>query len=330
MIVSYGSTAVFTIGLVIVIAALAANHAGKTVYDETRDLLLERILSGISNHEIVIGKIVSQKFQTIKGSSALLSEIIRDRIVGYPDQFEDDRHVPFRDMDTEQNRYPLNAATLPLDFEFQPNLTPDTLREQTQEREKLFGEYADFFTTASSTFFFQGNCDPNQDDETGPGYLKNCTAANNDPRTGGVIHPVGTLSGLADKSNDIGIFLKPLFEAEPSVMQFSVYFFNSGAGATLTFPGARAETRRSYKSDGCEWMREENPYTGEPYGSDEEIGRCAPKGTIVPSRLFNPMEREFCRDQALFPKEIRIYGPFFDEFWGEWRISLGQAVFDRR
>ena len=330
MIFGYGSTAFVTIGIVVLFASLAANIAGNDVNRATAESLNNRVTASLAETEIQVARIFSKKIQRIKGSAVLLSEIIRDRIVGYPNQFEDDRYVPFLDLDTGRNQYPLRGAILPRDFEILLNLMPETIREHTQERAESLSRYSDFISTASSVFFFQGNCDPNQDDPTGPGYLKNCTMANNDSRTGGVIHPVPTTSGLAKKANDISIYLKPLFEAEPDVMQHNVYFFNSGAGAVLTFPGARMDTRGDYISDGCEWMGEINPFTGLAFGGNDAIARCTPVGNIVSPPFYNPMERSFCQDQALHPGEVRIHGPFVDKFWGEWRILVGQAVFDRK
>jgi hypothetical protein len=330
LIVSYGSTAFFTIALVVIFASWAASKAGNTVHSDAKELLNRQVRVDLGYTEIHIARIFSKKFQTLRGSAALLSEIVRDRIVGYPDEFEDDRHVPFRDMETGRNRYPLNGAKLPRDFEILPNWTPETLAEHIQERAEVMARYSDAVTTASSVFFFQGNCDPNQEDPSSPGYLENCTAANNDLLTGGVIHPVATLSSLAAKADDIAIFLKPLFEVEPNVMQLSVNFFNSGAGAVLAFPGTRFDTLGHYTSSGCEWMREVNPFTGVPFGGDEEIMRCSPSGTNVSLRFFNPMEREFCSDQARHPGEVRFFGPFLDQFSGDWRLTIGQAVFDRK
>ncbi len=330
MIIGYGSTAFVAISLVVLFASLAANIAGNNVNGVTTDRLNDRVTASLAKTEIQVARIFSKKIQRIKGSAVLLSEIIRDRIVGYPNQFEDDRYVPFLDVDTGRNQYPLSGTELPRDFEILPNLMPESIGEHTQEREEFLSRYSNFLSTASGVFFFQGNCDPSQSDPTGLGYLENCTVANNNPQTGGVIHPVPTLSGLAKKANDIGIYLKPLFEAEPDVLQHHVYFFNSGAGAVLTFPGARIETRGDYISDGCEWMSEINPFTGLPFGGSDAIARCTPVGTIVPPRFFNPMERRFCQDQALHPGEVRVHGPFLDTFWGEWRILVGQAVFDRK
>ncbi len=327
---SYGCTALFTIGIVVILATFAARHAGKTVKEQTSSLLVDQVIVGLGDSKIQVAKIFAQKFQTLKGSTALLSEIIRDRIVGYPDEFADDRHVPFIDMETGQNAYPLRGAPLPRDFEVDLNLTPETMKENTQERADALLQFSSVLSTASAAFVFQGNCDPSEKDPEGTAYFENCTAANNDPRLGGVIHPVPTLAGLAEKANDIGIFLKALFEAEPSVMQLHVHFFNSGAGAVLSFPGFRADSASTYVSAGCEWMRESNPSTGRPFGGEEEIARCHRKGSEVPIRRYNPMERELCHDQVLNPGKIRIYGPYLDVIWGLWRLTIGQAVFDRK
>jgi hypothetical protein len=328
--VSYGCTAFFTIGIVVIFSTIAAQHAGRTVKEQTSSLLEGQVIAGLAELEVETASIFSQKFQTLKGSGAMLSEIIRDRIVGYPDEFEDDRHVPFKDRETGQNAYPLRGPPLPRDYEVVPNWSPETMKEHTQERAEALLPYIDSLSTSSASFFFQGNCDPDETDLLGPGYLENCTAANNDARSGGAINQGPTLAGLEQKSNDIGLFLKPLFEAEPSVMQLGVYFFNSGAGASLLFPSLRLNSATKYRSSGCDWMRETNPYTGLPFGGDEEMARCHPEGSEVPIRYYNPMERDFCRDQVLHPGEIRVFGPYLDGVWGQWRITIGQAVFDRK
>jgi hypothetical protein len=135
---------------------------------------------------------------------------------------------------------------------------------------------------------------------------------------------------LEQKAADIAIFLKPLWEAEPSAIMASVFFHNSGAGAATTFPSFKANSAMQYPSSGCDWMREINPYTGEPLGTEEEIARCSPAGTLVHIREYNAMERLFCHDQARHPGETRIFGPYLDSVWGQWRLTVGQAVFDRR
>jgi hypothetical protein len=274
--VSYGCTAVFTIVIVVILAALSAQHAGRTVKEQTSSLFDKQVHEGLGQSKLQTSNLFTQKFQTLRGSAALLSEIIRDRIVGYPDNFADDQNVPFVDSETGRNAYPIKGDPLPRDFEVVPNLTPENIVENTQERANVLRRYENVLSTISASFFFQGNCDPNQTNPNGPAYLQNCTAANNDPLLGGIPHPTPTLAGLSEKANDLGIFLKPLWEAEPTVMQISVYFFNSGAGAVLSFPSFHAEFKSDYMSSGCDWMREINPYTGRPFGGDDEMNIFEP------------------------------------------------------
>ncbi|KAL3915878.1 MAG: hypothetical protein SGILL_005439 [Bacillariaceae sp.] len=162
-----------------------------------------------------------------------------------------------------------------------------------------------------------------------PGYHPFCEERYNNATLGGGINPTDTLAPLEQKAADISVFMKAIWEAEPAAMSISVYFFNSGAGAVVQFPSYVSNSEAAYISAGCEWMRETNPYTSLPYATEEEIARCEPSGTKVPLRLYNPMERPFCSDQALHPGEVRISGPYLDANWGTWRLTVGQAVFDR-
>lgn len=330
MIVSYGCTALLTIMLVVVLATIAAEHAGNIVREQTSSLLQDLVIDGLQETEFQTAGLVTQKFQTLRGSAALLAEIIRDRIVGYPDDFENGQNVPFFDMETGENTYPLQGNKLPRDFELLLNWNEENLEEHVQERADIMQDYMHILSSDSATFAFQGNCDPNDTDPNGAGYLENCTEANNDATLGGVVHPVPTLAGLAKAADDLGIFLKPLWEADENAFQLNIFFFNAGAGATLSFPGLRGHSAAQYLSSGCEWMRETNPYTGRPYGGDEEIARCHPAGSIVPIRYYNPMEREFCHDQVLHPGSVRLFGPYTDSIYGQWRITIGQAVYDRK
>jgi hypothetical protein len=256
-------------------------------------------------------------------------EIVRDRIVGYPDEFADDRHVPFIDRDTGEAAYPLKAKLLPRDWQVVSNWNEDNLEEHAQERAKISIDLVGFLSTESAFFNFQGNCNPEHTVGM-PGYHPFCDEKYNNATLGGAINPTDTLVALEQKAADISVFMKAIWEGEPAAMSISVYFFNSGAGAVVQFPSYMSNSEASYVSSGCEWMRETNIFTGEPYGTEEEIARCEPAGTTVPLRLYNPMERPFCSDQALHPGEVRITGPYLDANWGNWRMTVGQAVFDRK
>jgi hypothetical protein len=330
LIVSYGITAVLTILLVVILAIIASFRAGNVVKDNTRKMLRSEVILSIRDSSKYTADIFTARFGSVRGTATLAAELVRDRIVGYPDQgYEDDQNVPFLDIDTQRNKYPLKTPPLPRDWEITLNVNKSNLDENFQERASYFAGLIDRTSTASASFSFPGNCDPTETDPKGWAYFENCTDANNDATLGGVIHPVGTTRWLAEKAADIGIFLKPLWEAEPDAISITVDFHNSGAGATLKFPSSHLHSTSSYVSEGCDWMNQTNPYTGEPFATAEEMQRCHPPGTVVQMRDHNPMERAFCRDQALNPGETRFFGPFLDSQYVEWRITIGQSIFDR-
>ena len=125
--------------------------------------------------------------------------------------------------------------------------------------------------TSTAMYRFQGNCDPSKSSPSERGYYPNCTDANNDVSTGGVVRPVQSNKHIAQKAADISFILKPIWEAHPEILVLNVGFHNSGAGSALIFPSFQADGTASYVSDGCEWMRKTNPLTGKSYATEEEI-----------------------------------------------------------
>ncbi|KAG7351000.1 Cache domain containing protein [Nitzschia inconspicua] len=329
LIVAYGVTAFITILLVVVSATIAAIRAGDTVKDDVRELLTNQYIDSLQKSGKLTSEIFTKKWSNIHSTVSLLAEVVRDRIVGYPDEFADDRYVSFVDYDTGERKYPLKAALLPRDWQVTSNWNLENLEEHTQERAGLSKDLIGVMSTESAMFAFQGNCNPDHTPGES-GYFPFCNEDFNNASLGGSVNPTVTLAPLEQKAADISVFLKPLWEAEPSAMSISVYFSNSGAGATIQFPSFGIHSAAEYQSSGCEWMNEINPFTNDPYGTAEERSRCSANGTMVPIRLYNPMERDFCADQALHPGELRVSGPYLDAVWSAWRLTVGEAVFDRR
>jgi len=334
LIAGYGITALITITIVVFTATITARKAGEEVKEESIELFKRQLDVILQESGLQTGFILDQKMESLRGSASLLTEIVRDRIVGYPnDGWEEDIHVPFIDRDTGKRRYPLKAKLLPRDWQITPNLRDvESLTEHIQERAtyKGFQPYIDTFNTETAIFLFQGNCDPNQNNANESGFYPFCSNDYNNATIGGAINPTPTLAGLEQKAADIGVFLKAIFEAEPLAVSVSVIFFNSGAGASLFYPSEIVSFQSQYTSAGCDWMRNNNSYTGRPFGTQEEINRCSPAGFSFSMRQYNGMEREWCSDQALHPGEVRIYGPFSDANQKKWSLMIGKGVFDRR
>jgi hypothetical protein len=332
LLVTFGSTAFLTIALAVLLATIAAQLAGKIVQDEARNSLRNQVIRNIRSTSTYAADVIQRRLTNLEGAAALQNEIVRDRIVGYPDRgWEDDLHVPFFDTLSQRNVYPIQANPLPRDWSVRIGLLNESMAdEHFQERSDLLKMYGTFgFNTSTAIYRFQGNCDPDETDPASVTYYPNCNDANNDVVTGGIVRPVETTKHLAQKAAEIGIIMKPIWESHPEILLLSVGFHNSGAGSDVSFPAFNTDGTAQYISQGCEWMRQINPLTGKPYGTVVEISRCRSRGELVNERDYNPLEREWCADQALHPGKVRNFGPFRSSDDSLWLISLGKAVFDR-
>jgi hypothetical protein len=332
LVISYGLTSLCSISLVVVLAVAAAIFSEGVVSDSgIAGILSEQLNKGLRDSSVQTAELFTAKFTAIRGSAALLAEIARDRIAGYPNEgWEDDRYVPFVDMESSQRKYPLNTKLLPRDWESASNLNWNlaNLAEHVQEREEVMKDFTGYYNSQSAFFAFQGNCDPSETDPKAPTFLENCTEANNEAP--GVLRPTKTLAGLEQKAADIAVFQKIIYEIELMSVAVLVYFHNSGAGAFTQYPSSTLNSTRTYLSSGCDWMRTTNPYTGQPFATEEEIAQCHPAGDLVPLREYNPMNQLVVADQALHPGETRIFGPYLETaFRKSWGLCIGQAIFDR-
>eukprot|EP00592_Proboscia_alata_P029677 CAMPEP_0194443728 /NCGR_PEP_ID=MMETSP0176-20130528/126869_1 /TAXON_ID=216777 /ORGANISM="Proboscia alata, Strain PI-D3" /LENGTH=1495 /DNA_ID=CAMNT_0039270017 /DNA_START=354 /DNA_END=4842 /DNA_ORIENTATION=- len=244
-----------------------------------------------------------------------------DRFSGYPDHpgYADDKHVPFFDIYSQTNIYPLRNADsgeiLKFDWQTKPNVTSENYHEHIQEsRWNLYGqESSGQISTSHAIYRMQGQCDPSVSD-----LMKKA------------IIPDTNLH-LYRGSADVAVILKPLYEFYQDIRVLGVYFANSGAGSVVSFPASVSNGKSSYKSIGCDWSIAMNSSVHlENILSNEERQRCHTKGAKVPSREYNPLERSWCRDQALNPNKSHISGPYLDAFAEDlWIMTIGRAAYDR-
>lgn len=276
---------------------------------------------------------LTEYLSNMEGVAQLISEVVMDRIVGYPEPgWAEDEFVPFRDILSERNIYPLQNDPLPLDWNITLDLTPENARELLQEKESWAAAFRDSVTLTSGSFFLRGTCDP--DANVGEiAYIEGCSLANNDVVQGGVVAPTPTADGLYQKSGDIGILMRPLYESNPDLITLGVYFVNSGAGANMHYPGHIADgsnTDHAYTSLGCEWMRNINPNTDRPYGTEEDIQRCHPRGTRVNARDYNGNERDWFQEFVAAEGKVVWFGPYIAAGADIALVTVGKAVFDRK
>ena len=330
LMLSFGISAFLTLLMVVVVTNLAALQTSRAVKQDAERALRDQVVRNVDVSTANIAEKLTATFKTLEGTVQIMAEITQDRMAGYKDDgWEDDNAVPFFDMESGRNVYPLKSPPLPLDWQVDANIYQYNAEEHLQDRAFWINGPANegSVSSVSSSYIFQGVCNPSVSDPDVAGYYPNCTDENNNVTSGG-IKPTSTSKALYDKAADLGVLLKPLFEAQPFIFSAGIYFHNEGAGASLNYPGYRIGTGPGYISTGCEWMRNINPYTNEPFGTDEEIARCHPNGTMVSLREQNPMERGYCEAMASKPDHIVKYGPFV-AINRIPTLQIGRSVFDR-
>mmetsp|Transcript_18225 Transcript_18225/g.39386 ORF Transcript_18225/g.39386 Transcript_18225/m.39386 type:complete len:1769 (-) Transcript_18225:63-5369(-) len=334
MLLTFGSVSTLTILLVMIVSIIASIATGKSIKDESNaniEQWVDVVLSSTSRHVAVA---LSPKIMPTD-LVELMVEIARDRFAGYPTT-EDDSLTPFFDTQSQTNIYPLLSDPLPLDWDFRHmqnetgNVNSDNYAEHVQDRWTWYSGNPRL-STASAMYHMQGACDPRVTNVNAMEYDPNCSKTNNDISTGGVVAPSPTNEQVYRKAAALSPFLKALYEYH-HIKYIAYCFSNSGAGSSMFFPHTELDSSSSYESIGCEWMRAPNPINPKlgPIGSDEEIARCHSAGTIVRTREYNPLERAWCRDQALDPSRLHSAGPYIDAWTTEktWTMTAGKAVYD--
>lgn len=234
------------------------------------------------------------QFNNIGGAGSLLAEVTRDRFVGYPriSGWEDDIYVPFMDMDTGRNIYPIDAVDLPLDWQIEGNVNEENFQEHIPDRPP--GWYANQnVDTVNAVFHVQGTCDPSERNKSSPVYYPVCTAQNNNVQLGGKIKPTKTGGPIYNKAKDLSWLLKPLYETHNDVKTVGIFFANSGAGANIQYPSTVLNGTDTFESIGCDWMNTIHPRTGNRIGTTTDRLNCHGAKEIVTMR---EVSQNMCRE----------------------------------
>ena len=337
MMLTFGLVSFFTIGLVVAVCIVVSIISGDEVNQITRhsfDDLIRSKEGDIARH---LAESLSLRLMPID-LVQLLYEATLDRMAGYPD-FLDDSQVPFYDTISQTNQYPVRGPNALLDWqikEIDVLVNEENQQELVQDRWSWYNQNAPL-STSRAAYFMQGICDPNVTDPSYRTYFAGCTDANNDISTGGVISPSPFNSVIHRKTSDLGPLLKSLYEFYSDVKELGLYMSNGGAGGTLIFPHYELNWTTTYVSNGCNWLLEPHPYDPENklIGTLADFERCEANGlhvndAIISSRLYNPMDREWCKNQALQPEKAHLYGPYLSAWHtNEWFVSIGRSVYDR-
>jgi HAMP domain-containing protein len=325
LLLSFGTINAVTVAFVVAICIVVSGLAGKYVKDTYETSYVEYMTENAGLSARYLAESLDQRLMLFNVAD-IMYEATQDRFAGYPNESDD--KVPFFDVDSQTRKYPISAQPLPLDWQIEQYMNEKgNFEEHFQNRDYYNNRTV---STASGMFFMQGACDPSITDIYADTFWQNCTDANNDISTGGVVAPSLMTEHIHRKAKDLTPLLKALFESREEIRDLGVYFANSGAGASVSFPYYPLPGSSTYVSVGCDWMNETNPRdASRMIGTQEMIGMCHPAGEEVSTRLYNPLERGWCRDQALSPD--RLLFATGRNAWenDEWLFSVGRAVYDR-
>lgn len=340
---SFGTVSAVALMFVVLVAIITTSLAGNQVKYTSRQNLESWAIRQLGHSARKAADTLTRKLSNFDGLATILSETAKDRFVGYPDHpgYANDELVPFRQYSESGGEdayaYPLKSNPLPRDWQLKPNVNTINGAEHLQDRVSWyergtgFDENTIMLSTASAVFRQQGACNPSVSDPNNKAYYPGCTDANNDASTGGVVQSTETAGPIAAKAADLNFILKPLYEYHNETRGLGYYFSNSGAGSVVSYPHLMQNGLAQYTSAGCDWMAEPNPLDpSRPIGTKEVIERCHPNGESVNAREYNPLERGWCREQALNPHRTTNVGPYLDANVEDlWLMTFGRAVYDR-
>lgn len=339
---TFGSAALFSLALVVIAACWSIYVGGEIVKLHSSQLMEFHVVDALKSSSRLMAEKLTARLSEVDSSVQLLVESVQDRIVGYPtlEGWEDGIYVPFVDSETETRKYPLAMPPVPMDWNisYTTIATNGTVLEQethsTAEARNgnttntidhdnshhirtrtQFGQRLAYYAATwdvldismdTASYHFSGSCNPKAD-PTSPDWVHSCLEwpMPNNQTFGGTIFPPSTHTGLYQSTGDLSVFMKPLFESRMDALRINIYFINSGAGATLSYPASPIHPMVSFKdvhfgdgngddgfyiSNGCDWMANTNSRTGRPYGSPQ---LCHKKGTKVAYSEYNPLEEEW-------------------------------------
>jgi hypothetical protein len=325
MMLSFGSINLITIFLVVLVCVILSLSAGKNVKDTSSESIEKMVKGSLAYKSRYLAESLTESIILFDVVDFLL-EATQDRFQGHPTAGDD--HVPFFDLVSQSNRYPVRGPDMPLEWDVSPNVNESNYGEHLQSRWEVYKDTP--IDTRHAGFIMQGACDPLELDPLADTYWPNCTDENNNVLTGGVISPSNQTGLYYRKGGDMVPTLRGLFEQWEVIRDLGLYFLNEGAGASVNYPHYRASTQSTYTSIGCDWLLSDNPYDPQrTIGTQDMLRNCRPEGETVSSRLYNPMEREFCREQALNPD--KLFADTYENAWnpGEWLLVLGKGIYDR-
>ena len=311
LIESYGFITFLSITLVVVFGIISVIHAGNLVKSESKYGLTYQVTTKLHTLNKHTAYVLTEKLLYYRKTSTLIKELVQDRIVGYNGSsnivvlndlddsnntttttttttatatrnddhpFINDMYVPFYDVDSNTNVYPLRTSLSSL-LEFKPHTTIDDFIESfgtkratyfmlennsqmNQEDQQDDQQQQDYYNDTSGSILPPNTVSMKSAMYTYPGSgddsacdgddTANCTAA----RITGededeILSFLSSLSSIPSeaaaittktlgmKSADLSVYLKSFYESIPEASSISIQYHNSGIGSIVEIPSKK-------------------------------------------------------------------------------------------
>ena len=321
MFITFGVLAVLSMAVLSGVAIGTSRIAGDRVKESGQNALQsytdQHVVHQMARYT---ADIIDAKLTSLHGLSLLLQQVTNDRFRGYPHApgYANDTLTPFSYPNTT-SRYPIQPGFIPFDGQLPPTTidASNAVEHLRQVRVKTYRTPESLrINTDTASLFVAGLCGRS-------GVCHNSTTKANATDT-------PTFASIHERASDYATpLLKSLYEYHGDAQFVGIYFANDGAGAPVTFPGFYLPDESTYTSIGCDWMNAPNPYDPDrPIATPQQIARCHTADTVVSTRNYNPLERAWCREQALHPFGLQAVGPYQDAFFNEMIMTFGQAMYD--
>ena len=325
--ICFGGVSVLALLIVMAVSVWTTVNAGDTVlhvgarniddWFEMRGPTLAKLMADIG----------TQKLYALEGLVRIVQQTTQERLF-----LNDDSNALFPHYNNNGS-YPLRAKNL---LPYQDELMPNVFwNDSTSAREHVRHRHSWYF---DRTILLNNN-NNNNNNKTNDDELVSLNISTVDAVFAAAANDdIKTQQLRANLSDYMSPLLKALYEHHGEIKSIGLYFVHDETPASVVFPGRHAQPlARGNEIVGCDWLQHDNPWKQDgtmTVGTLEQQTLCLQRhnadddngSTNAAVRYPNVLEQAWCRDQALEPHRMHVWGPTYDTD-GMYGMDFGMALY---
>ena len=343
--ICFGIGSVLALLLVMAVSIWTTVHAGDTVLNVgalNMDQWAELRAAGVARLMADMG---TQKLQSLEGLFRLVQQTTQERLFLDASALFPQYH--HHNTSSSSTSYPLRAKNL---LPYQDDLIPNVVwNDSTAAREHVRHRHSWYF---ERTILLDNNNNNNNNNN----LTTTTTTTTMGSNASSLVHNISTVDAVfaarsvgspaterlrANLSDYMSPLLKALYEHHSEIKSIGVYFVQPEQEASVVFPGRHQPPPPRHKEIvGCDWLRQDNPWnqdnttttttTTTMVGTREQMAMCAQgrdtNNNDDKDSYPNVLEQAWCRDEALEPQRMHVWGPTYDTD-GMLGLDFGMALY---